>query len=213
MHSDFTKLNIARVGSNITFSSLKRIGVGILASFDGLIRDFDLRHHDAPVIGSIDALLLTVVLHEQYGGHTLGITDADLKTDDRDEFFNTIIGGKNPKNDVAVVSTRKLAPPEITSDSDYDLFISRTLKVSLHEIGHNFGLTDHASYRKAPDGTLCPMSRGEINKFGYKGYVQAIVDGRGFQFCDECTDFLKHAYGLRLSSTRLVSDRISGTVH
>ena len=96
MHSDFTKLNIARVGSNITFSSLKRIGVGILASFDGLIRDFDLRHYEAPVIGSIDALLLTVVLHEQYGGHTLGITDADLKTDDRDEFFNTIIGGIAP---------------------------------------------------------------------------------------------------------------------
>jgi len=213
MHSDFSKLNIARVGSNITFSSLKRIGAGILASFEGLIQDFELRHHDAPVIGSIDALLLTVVLHEEYGGHTLGITDADLKTNDQDEFFNTIIGGKNPRNDVAVVSTRKLAPPKITSDNDYELFIGRTLKVSLHEIGHNFGLTDHASYRKAPDGTLCPMSRGEFNRFGYKGYVQAIVDGRGFQFCGECTDFLKRAYGLRLVSTRLVSDRISATVH
>jgi predicted Zn-dependent protease len=213
MHGDFSKLNIVRVGSSITFSSLKRIGVGALESFEGLIRDFDLRHHDAPVIGSIDARLLTVVLHEEYGGHTLGITDADLKTDDRDEFFNTIIGGKNPKNDVAVVSTRKLAPPRIRSDSDYELFIGRTLKVSLHEIGHNFGLTDHASYRKAPDGTLCPMSRGEFNKFGYKGYVQAIVDGRGFRFCDECTDFLKRAYGLRSASTGLVADRISDTVH
>jgi predicted Zn-dependent protease len=152
-------------------------------------------------------------LHEEYGGHTLGITDADLKTNDRDEFFNTIIGGKNPKNDVAVVSTRKLAPPNITCDSDYELFIGRTLKVSLHEIGHNFGLSDHASYRKAPDGTLCPMSRGEFNRFGYKGYVQAVVDGRGFRFCEECTDFLKRAYGLRLESTRLVSDRLSATVH
>jgi predicted Zn-dependent protease len=213
MHSDFSKLNIVRVGSNITYTSLKRIGAGILSSFAGLIRDFELRHHDAPVIGSIDALLLTVVLHEEYGGHTLGITDADLKTDDRDEFFNTIIGGKNPKNDVAVVSTRKLAPPEISSDSDYELFIGRTLKVSLHEIGHNFGLTDHASYRKAPDDALCPMSRGEINKFGYKGYVQAVVDGRGFRFCDECTDFLKQVYGFRRVSTGLVSDRISDTVH
>ena len=213
MHSDFSRLNIVRVGSNITFSSLKRIGVGALASFEGLIRDFELRHHDAPAIRSIDAQLLTVVLHEEYGGHTLGITDADLKTDDQDEFFNTIIGGKNPKNDVAVVSTRKLAPPEITSDSDYELFIGRTLKVSLHEIGHNFGLTDHASYRKAPDGTLCPMSRGEFNKFGYKGYVQAVVDGRGFRFCDECSGFLARAYGLRPSSDRLVADRMSDTVH
>lgn len=213
MHSDFSKLNIARVGSNITFSSLKRIGDGILESFEGLIQDFELRHHDAPVIGSIDALLLTVVLHQEYGGHTLGITDADLKTKDSGEFFNSIIGGKNPRNDVAVVSTRKLAPPEICSDSDYELFIGRTLKVSLHEIGHNFGLTDHASYRKAPDGSLCPMSRGESNKFGYKGYVQAIVDGRGFQFCDDCADFLKRVYGLRSVSNTLVADRISDTFH
>lgn len=213
MLSAYSKLNIVRVGSNITFSSLKRIGVGTLASFDGLIRDFELRHHDAPVVKSIDAQLLTVVLHEEYGGHTLGITDADLKTEDRDEFFNTIIGGKNTKNDVAVVSTRKLAPPQIASDSDYELFIGRTLKVSLHEIGHNFGLTDHASYRKAPDGTLCPMSRGEFNKFGYKGYVQAVVDGRGFRFCDECADFLGRVYGLRRVSTRRVADRIADTVH
>jgi predicted Zn-dependent protease len=213
MHSNFSKLNIARVGSNITFTSLKQIGVGILSSFEGLISDFELRHHDAPVIGSIDALLLTIVLHEEYGGHTLGITDADLKTNDRDEFFSTIIGGKNPKNDVAVVSTRKLAPPQITSDSEYELFIARTLKVSLHEIGHNFGLTDHASYRRAPDGALCPMSRGEFNKFGYKGYVQAIVDGRGFRFCDECTDFLKRAYGFRSPGSRLAGDRLTETVH
>jgi len=213
MHGNFSKLNIARVGSNITFTSLKQIGVGILSSFEGLICDFELRHHDAPVIGSIDALLLTIVLHEEYGGHTLGITDADLKTSDRDEFFNTIIGGKNPKNDVAVVSTRKLAPPQINSDSEYELFIARTLKVSLHEIGHNFGLTDHASFRRAPDGALCPMSRGEFNKFGYKGYVQAIVDGRGFRFCEECTEFLKQAYGFRSPWRRLVGDRLTETVH
>jgi predicted Zn-dependent protease len=213
MHSNFSKLNIARVGSNITFTSLKQIGVGILSSFEGLIRDFELRHHEAPVIASIDALLLTMVLHEEYGGHTLGITDADLKTSDRDEFFNTIIGGKNPKNDVAVVSTRKLAPPQINSDSEYELFITRTLKVALHEIGHNFGLTDHAAYRRAPDGALCPMSRGEFNKFGYKGYVQAIVDGRGFRFCDECADFLKRAYGHRPTSNSLAGDRLTETVH
>jgi predicted Zn-dependent protease len=213
MHGNFSKLNIARVGSHITFTSLKRIGAGILASFEGLIRDFELRHHEAPAVGSIDALLLTMVLHEEYGGHTLGITDAELKTNDRDEFFNTIIGGKNPRNDVAVVSTRKLAPPKITSDSEYDLFIERTLKVSLHEIGHNFGLTDHAAYRRAPDGALCPMSRGEFNKFGYKGYVQAVVDGRGFRFCDECTDFLRRAYGLRAPSSRLAGDRLTATVH
>ena len=212
MQNSLDNLNIVRVGSNITYSSLKQIGVGILVSFPGMIRHFDLQHHEAPVVESIDAQLLTMVLHEEYGGHTLGITDADLKTEDDEEFYNSIIGGKNPRNDVAVVSTRKLAPQKISSDGEYELYIARTLKVSLHEVGHNLGLTDHAAYRKAPDGALCPMSRGEFNKFGYKGYVQAIIDGRGFRFCDDCTDFLGRAYGLK-DDSKIVADRLAATIH
>jgi predicted Zn-dependent protease len=212
MQKSFDNLNIVRVGSTITYSSLKQIGVGILVSFSGMIRHFDLQHHDAPVMDSIDAQLLTMVLHEEFGGHTLGITDADLKTEDDEEFYNSIIGGKNPRNDVAVVSTHQLAPTKITSDGEYELFIARTLKVSLHEVGHNLGLTDHAAYRKAPDGSLCPMSRGEFNKFGYKGYVQAIVDGRGFRFCDDCSDFLSRAYAVT-EDLKIVADRLSVTLH
>jgi predicted Zn-dependent protease len=87
-----------------------------------------------------------------------------------------------------------LGPEKISSNEEYDLFISRTSKVSVHEVGHNLGLTDHASYKTATDGSLCPMSRGEINRFGFKGYVTAIIDGRGFDFCDECTDFLSRVY-------------------
>jgi hypothetical protein len=150
-----------------------------------------------PVVDSIDALLLTMILDEGVGGHTLGITDANLKTRDSDEFYSSIFGGKNPKNDVAVVSTSKLGPEKITSREDYDLFITRTFKVSLHEVGHNLGLTDHASYKLAPDGSLCPMSRGEFNRFGFKGYVAAIIDGRGHGFCDDCTYFLSRVHATR----------------
>ena len=203
---DRSKLNLVRIGSDITYSSLKEIGTGILSSFKGVINDFTLAHYNSPVVESIDAQLLTMILHEEYGGHTLGITDADLKTRDTDEFYNCIIGGKNPKNDVAVVSTRKLSPDAIDSDQDYRLFIGRTLKVALHEIGHNFGLTDHAAYRKAPDGTLCPMSRGEFNKFGYRGYVRAIVDGRGLTFCSECSYFLSQVHGYRQPTVKLEKD-------
>jgi len=92
------------------------------------------------------------------------------------------------------------------SDRDYNLFIDRTLKVSLHEVGHNFGLLDHASYKLARDGLLCPMSRGEFNKFGYRGYVKVIVDGRGRAFCDECTDFLTGVYTARMSSAQFLKD-------
>ena len=203
-----SKLKIVRIGSYITYSSLKRIGAGILESFQGVIDEVELTHHNSPVVESIDALLLTMILDEEYGGHTLGITDADLKTADEDEFYNSILGGKNPKNDVAVVSTNKLAPLTITSDEEYNLFLDRTLKVSLHEVGHNFGLTDHASYQPASDGLLCPMSRGEFNKFGYRGYVKVIIDGRGSKFCNECNDFLKNIYGRSEASQQILKDSL-----
>ncbi len=195
MIGNIDKLTIVRLGTVLTYSTLQEIGVRILDSFQGIIQNCQLTHHETPVTESIDAFLLTMVLDSEYGGHTLGITDAELKTRDKDEFYNTIIGGKNPQNDVAVVSTRRLSPERIESDRDYDLLIKRTLKVSLHEIGHNLGLTDHAAYRSGPDGNLCPMSKGEFNKFGYKGYISAIVDGRGVQFCDDCDHFLQVMHG------------------
>jgi len=206
MLKNITKLNIVRIGSYITYSSLKKIADGILDSFCGIIKEANLAHHDTPVVESIDAQLLTMILDEEYSGPTLGITDADLKTEDEDAFYNSILGGKNPKNDVAVVSTHKLTPPKIDSDKDYYRFVDRTLKVSLHEVGHNLGLMDHASYQLASDGLLCPMSRGEFNKFGYRGYVKIIVDGRGRTFCDECTDFLTGVYTGRVSSAQFLKD-------
>ena len=205
MLKNISKLNLVRVGSYITYSSLKEIGSGLLESFRGIIGEISLSHHESPVVESIDAQLLTLILGEEYYGNTLGITDADLKVDD-DEFYNSIIGGKNPKNDVAVVSTKKLTPRNMVSDKEIDLFIDRTTKVALHEVGHNLGLTDHASFKPATDGSLCPMSRGEFNKFGYRGYVRAVVDGRGLIFCDECSDFLRSIYGHRRSSKGLVKD-------
>ena len=207
MLKNISKLNLVRVGSYITYSSLKEIGSGLLESFRGIIGEISLSHHESPVVESIDAQLLTLILGEEYCGNTLGITDADLKVDD-DEFYNSIIGGKNPKNDVAVVSTKKLTPRNMVSDKEIDLFIDRTTKVALHEVGHNLGLTDHPSFKPATDGTLCPMSRGEFNKFGYRGYVRAIVDGRGLKFCNECSDFLRSIYGYRRPSKGLIKDAL-----
>ncbi|MGD9299960.1 MAG: hypothetical protein PVI13_00190 [Desulfobacterales bacterium] len=213
MIKNISELNIVRIGSDITHSSLKKIGNGILESFLGIIKKVNFSHHNSPVVESIDARLLTMILDEEYAGHTLGITDADLKTEDEDEFYNSILGGKNPKNDVAVVSTNKLTPDKIDSDREYDLFVDRTLKVSLHEVGHNFGLTDHASYQPAGSGFLCPMSRGEYNKFGYRGYVKVIIDGRGRNFCDECMHFLRSLYQSGQSSTKLMKDALVPSTH
>ncbi len=207
MLENISKLNIVRIGSYITHSSLKEIGIRLLESFQGKIKEFKVSHHDSLVIDNINAHLLTMILDEKYGGHTLGITDADLKTED--EFYNSIFGGKNTKNDVAVVSTNKLSPQEITSDKEYNLFISRILKVALHEVGHNLGLTDHASYKTALDGSLCPMSRGEFNKFGLRGYVRAIIDERGLNFCEECIGFLSVIYDCKNSLTNFMKDALT----
>jgi len=208
MLENVSNINIVRVGNCISYSSLKEIGTKILGSFRGIIEEFKLFHHEAPLVESIDALLLTMILHEEFDGHTLGITDADLKTQDEDEFYNSIFGGKNTNNDVAVVSTKRLGQPEVISEKDYDLYVNRTLKVSLHEVGHNLGLVDHASYKLTRDGSLCPMSRGEFNKFGYLGYVRAIIDGRGLNFCDECTNFLKKIKRYKIKLVKLLEDRL-----
>ena len=118
-----SELNIVRIGSDITYSSLKKIGDGILESFRDFINKVNLSHHNSPVVESIDAQLLTMVLDEEYTGHTLGITDADLKTGDEDEFYNSILGGKNPQNDVAVVSTSRLSPEKL------DYYIKQELMI------------------------------------------------------------------------------------
>ena len=212
MLSNTSVLHIVRAGSDITYSSLKVIGNRILDAFKGTIPEYKLTRHKAPVVDSIDAYFLTKILDQEYGGHVLGITDADLKTDDADEFYNCIFGGKNPQNDVAVVSTKKLCTDRIDSNKAYQLFLDRTLKVSLHEVGHNLGLTDHAAYQTAEDGTLCPMSRGEYNKFGYLGYIRAIIDGRGTNFCDECVYFLNKMHGHKHRWTRLVKDGLASTI-
>jgi predicted Zn-dependent protease len=207
MLENISMINIVRVGECMTHSSLKEIGSKILESFSGMIDEFKVFHHEAPAVDNIDAFLLTMILHEEIGGHILGITDADLTTQDEDEFYNTIFGGKNAMNHVAVVSTKRLCPSNVASETEYDLYVERTLKVSLHEVGHNFGLTDHASYKLANDGSLCPMSRGEFNKFGYLGYVRAIIDGRGHTFCDECIHFLKRFRPSGHRFARLLKDK------
>ena len=194
MFANLDKLTIVRVGNVLSYSTLQALADRIQGAFCGIIRHVAVSHHECPVSESIDAFLLTMILHAEYCGHILGITDADLKTTDPDEFYNAILGGKNPRNDVAVVSTRKLSPDRIATESDYQLLVDRTLKVSLHEIGHNLGLTDHRTYAFAIDGGLCPMSKGESNQFGYLGYVRAVVDGRGVRFCEDCTQFLRSVY-------------------
>ena len=74
MLENISKLNLVRIGSDITYSSLKKIGDDLLESFYGIIGEVDLSHHDSPMIDSIDAQLLTMILDEEYSGHTLRLS-------------------------------------------------------------------------------------------------------------------------------------------
>ena len=144
---------------------------------------------ESPSVDKIDASLLTVVLDQEIGGHILGVTSADLVDESGHGFHNFMFGGKDHRNDVAVVSTRRL------SSSDPRRALARLLKVSLHELGHNFGLVHHYDFVPAADGGYCPMTKGDFNRHGERSYVRSVIDARGFRFCDSCRSFLRRAHG------------------
>jgi predicted Zn-dependent protease len=185
-------LKLVRIGEPITESSLRAFAEKIVASFLDLIRDVALIQYDPPPFESIEARLLTHALDEEVGGHILGVTGADLYDSSCDDFFNFMFGGKDNSNDVAVVSTRRLQGDG--AEVSPELAGARLLKVAIHELGHNFGLLHHYGHDKAEDGSYCPMTKGDFNRFGERAYVRAVIDARGFRFCRGCESFLRERY-------------------
>jgi predicted Zn-dependent protease len=147
----------------------------------------------SPPVERIEASLLTRVLEQEIGGHVLGVTDADLVDGEGHDFWSFLFGGKDGRNHVAVVSTRRLA----TADAEETA--ARVAKVSLHELGHNFGLVHHYAFERVAEGGCCPMSKGDFNRHGELSYVRTVVDARGFHFCAACRRFLRAAWGSRAS--------------
>ncbi len=182
-------LDMVRIGNSITYGSMHDIGEHIKSVFSGLIDRVKTSHLETPPVPEMRALFLTNVLHERYSGHVLGLTDAELMTEG--EFYNSVFGGKNAMNDVAVVSTRMLSFGDEMTEEQYHIFIRRVTNVALHELGHNYSLTDHPEFRVNGKGTLCPMSRGKFNSMGVYGYIKGVIDERGEKFCSECSFHLK----------------------
>ena len=194
MYRNLSKLNIVKAYSGILDEELGTIRDLVLRVFEGLITEVNIGSIGAPSVESIDFMLLAAILEVEIEGHTLGVTDADLRVDQHDQFYGYVFGGKSLSHDIAIVSTSRLAPQNFSSERDHAKYLSRIMKVGLHEVGHNYGLLDHYSYKNGEDGSLCLMSRGEYNKFGQLGYIRTIIDGRGFLFCQDCTSFLNHTY-------------------
>lgn len=182
------KLKLVRVGAPIDLRALEAFAEKIRQSFYNIIRDVELVQYDPPPFETIETELLTRSLALEVGGHILGVTGADLVDRSGGDFFTFMFGGKDNSNHVAVVSTRRL------HGRNSEISGARLLKVALHELGHNFGLLHHYSLHKAEDGSYCPMTKGDFNRFGERGYVRAVIDARGFRFCRTCEAFLHGRY-------------------
>ena len=184
-NADLTTLKVVRIGKAVTGGEITAAAARIIESFSGILNQFEVVDYDPPDVEEIDAGLLTQALEHEIGGHILGVTEADLVDRSGPDFFNFVFGCKDTRNNVAVVSTRRL------NGRDPERLLQRLLKISLHELGHNFGLVHHYSYEPACDGGYCPMTKGDFNRHGERSYIRSVVDARGFQFCEQCRKFLR----------------------
>ncbi len=185
MRADLAMLSLVRVGAALTREATEALSRRILGAFNGRVERCRIVDLDPPPIERIPAPLLTQVLADEIGGHVLGVTEVDLVDPSGRDFFSFLFGGKDQRNHVAVVSTRRLA------GADPQQALARLVKISLHELGHNFGLVHHYAFAPAAGGGCCPMSKGDFGRHGETSYLRAVVDARGFQFCDSCRDFLR----------------------
>lgn len=173
-------LKIVRIGRSVSRHLVLRLRERVDGAFAAAITETDIVDYDGPSIDKIEASLLTRALEQEIGGHILGVTDADLHHNDPIDDSDYLFGGKDNRNDVAVVSTHRLG------SRDPEVGIARILKVGLHELGHNFGLVHHYRTQRGSGGGLCPMTKGDFNRFGERAYVRAVIDQRGMGFCEAC---------------------------
>jgi hypothetical protein len=178
-------LKLVRVGDALPDGAMECFGGWIQQAMDGILDQVQRVQYDPPPFEEIETALLTLALEQEIGGHILAITQADLVERCGDDLHPYMFGGKDNRNAVAVVSTRRLR------SGDGSLQLERVGKVGLHELGHNFGLSHHYSFERADDGAYCPMSKGDFGRYGERGYVRAVIDGRGLRFCRRCVEWLR----------------------
>ena len=189
--TDLSTLKLVRIGAALGPDELEPLSERIKEAFAGIVHECEALDYAAPPVERIEAALLTQILDHDVGGHVLGLTDVDLVDSSSRDFFTFMFGGKDERNHVAVVSTRRLG------SRDRNRTRARLLKVALHELGHNFGLVHHYEYGPSQGGGYCPMTKGDFNRHGERSYVRAVIDGRGYRFCGRCRSFLERAWGRR----------------
>ncbi len=189
MTGDRSTLKLVRIGRPLDPEAVDTVGRRILDALGQVIRELRILQYEPPAVERIEASLLSQALDQGLGGHILGITDIDLLDSSGPDFFKFLFGCKDSRNDVAMVSTRRLKSREPGRS------LSRLVKVALHELGHNFGLVHHYSFQPAGNNGCCPMTKGTYNRHGERSYVRSVIDSRGLVFCDDCRGFLERVHG------------------
>ncbi len=179
------RVKLVRVGEALDVEGLDRLGQAVRRAFRHLVEGLELVSYEPPHFEEIEASLLTSVLEQEVGGHILGVTDADLIDPHAEGFHQFMFGGKDNRNEVAVVSTRRLRR------RSGRIAVERVIKVALHELGHNFGLGHHYRFEPAGSSGFCPMSKGDYNGYGERGYQRAVIDARGLRFCRSCRELMR----------------------
>lgn len=184
------RLKIVRIGRSLSRGQVDEIATRIHTTLEDAVESLEVVEYHPPPVERIEAGLLTQVLDQEVGGHILGITDADLVDGSGKDFFDFMFGGKDNRNHVAVVSTRRI------TSRDPGRHLARLLKVALHELGHNFGLVHHYGFvPAATGGGYCPMTKGDFNRHGERSYVRVVIDGRGLGFCEGCRQLIRRVSG------------------
>jgi len=123
---------------------------------------------------SVEVMKLLARSAPRDAARILGVTEADLAI----PMLSFLFGQAQLDGQVAVVSLCRLRQEFYGMPEDRALFRERTVKETLHELGHTFGLTHCHDSR-------CPMSLATDI---------ALVDAKGERYCSRCGGRLVHRF-------------------
>ena len=120
------------------------------------------------------SLILEELSKDKLKGYTLAVCDVDLYV----EGLNFVFGEANPFNKICIISLTRLKQEYYGLPKDNNLFLLRSLKEAVHELGHVFGISHCANPK-------CVMH-----------FSNSLLDTdrKDFNFCNLCKRKIKNVH-------------------